>query len=84
MEQVLQQALDAETKSEAFHLMLSLVYPLELMADAERAAEILQNSHLMTDKFHFMTEPTRSAARQRAAYTRRLLNERSFSIISRG
>jgi tetratricopeptide (TPR) repeat protein len=42
--QMLSEALDAESKSEAFHLMLSLVYPLELMGDAERAGEILERA----------------------------------------
>ena len=42
--QMLSEALDAESKSEAFHLMLSLVYPLELMGDAERAGEILKRA----------------------------------------
>jgi len=50
MEQVLQEALDTESKSEAFHLMLSLVYPLELMGDAGRAAEILQRAERLADE----------------------------------
>jgi tetratricopeptide (TPR) repeat protein len=50
MERVLHQALDAESKSEAFHLMLSLVYPLELMGDVGRAAEILQRAERLANE----------------------------------
>jgi len=42
--QLLEQALDTESKAEAFHLMLSLVYPLELMGDVERAAALLERA----------------------------------------
>jgi tetratricopeptide (TPR) repeat protein len=49
MEQMLQHALDAESKTEAFHLMLSLVYPLELMGEVGRAAEILQRAEQLAN-----------------------------------
>ncbi len=49
MEQMLQQALDAESKSEAFHLMLSLVYPLELMGDTGRASEIVHRAEQLAN-----------------------------------
>lgn len=44
IDQLLEQALDAESKAKAFHLMLSLVYPLELMGDAQRAAALLERA----------------------------------------
>jgi len=44
IDQLLAQALDAESKAKAFHLMLSLVYPLELMGDAQRAAALLERA----------------------------------------
>jgi len=40
-DQLLSEALDTESKNEALHLMLSLVYPLELLGDVVRAGEIL-------------------------------------------
>jgi len=49
IDQLLTQALDAESKSEAFHLMLSLVYPLELMGDAQRAATLLDRARPLAD-----------------------------------
>lgn len=43
-DRLLAQALDAERKVEAFEMMLSLVYPLELMGDAARASELLRKA----------------------------------------
>lgn len=41
VDELLARALSEEGKIEAFHLMVSLVYPLELMGNAERAEELL-------------------------------------------
>jgi len=43
-DQLLEQALDTESKAEAFHLMISLIYPLELMGNLERASELLERA----------------------------------------
>jgi tetratricopeptide (TPR) repeat protein len=50
VDQMLSEALDAESKSEALHLMLSLVYPLELTGNAERANDILKRSRELADQ----------------------------------
>ena len=44
IDRMLNEALDVESKSDAFYLMLSLVYPLELMGNAARADEILERA----------------------------------------
>lgn len=41
IDELLVNAIDIDSRSEAFHLTLSLVYPLELMGDADRASEAL-------------------------------------------
>ncbi len=47
--QLLEQALDTESKAEAFHLMLSLVYPLELMGDVQRAAALIERAQPLAE-----------------------------------
>lgn len=44
---LLEQAIDAEMRGEAFQLILSLIYPLELMGDAQRAAELIERARLL-------------------------------------
>ncbi|PIW55259.1 MAG: hypothetical protein COW16_06860 [Sphingomonadales bacterium CG12_big_fil_rev_8_21_14_0_65_65_10] len=43
----LEQATDAEMRGEAFQLILTLIYPLELMGDAQRAAELVERAQLL-------------------------------------
>lgn len=43
-DRMLVEALDTESKAEAFNLMLALVYPLELMGDVVRATSILERA----------------------------------------
>jgi len=50
VDKMLSEALDSESKSEALHLMLSLVYPLELMGDVVRADEILERAKLLANQ----------------------------------
>lgn len=49
IDQLLQEALDNESKVEAFYLMLSLSYPVELMGDAQRAAELLDRAEPLAE-----------------------------------
>jgi len=69
IEKLLEQALDEESKSEAFHLMLSLVYPLELMGDAQRALEVLGKAQPLADALgssaKLTIEETRISSRAR-------------------
>ena len=61
---------------------MGLVFLAAPLGSYESCAQISfydrQNSHFMTDKFHFMTEPTVGVNR-RVASPPGLLNERSFS-----
>jgi tetratricopeptide (TPR) repeat protein len=43
-ERLLDSALDEERRGEAFYLMLQLVYPMELMGQADRASELLEKA----------------------------------------
>lgn len=43
-DRLLNSALDAERRGEAFSLMLQLAYPMELMGDARRATELLDSA----------------------------------------
>ncbi len=44
IDELLVNAVDTDSKTEAFHLTLSLVYPLELMGDVDRASEALSKA----------------------------------------
>lgn len=44
IDELLVYAIDTDSRTEAFHLTLSLVYPLELMGDANRASEALSKA----------------------------------------
>lgn len=46
-EQMIHDALDTESKYEALHLMISLIYPLELMGDVRRADEIIERARTL-------------------------------------
>lgn len=46
-ERVLADALDSERRSDAFRMMLSLVYPMELTGDLVRASEILNQAEAL-------------------------------------
>jgi tetratricopeptide (TPR) repeat protein len=63
IEKLLEQALDEESKSEAFHLMLSLVYPLELMGDVQRALEVLEKAQSLADTLGSSAQLTIEEAR---------------------
>jgi hypothetical protein len=49
IDQLLGEALDTESKAEAFYLMLSLSYPLELMGDAQLAADLLDRARPLAE-----------------------------------
>ncbi|MEK6334809.1 MAG: DUF4062 domain-containing protein [Acidobacteriota bacterium] len=80
MEQVLQQALDTESKSEALHLMLSLVYPLELMGDAERVPGILQRAEQLANELGESANLALAEVRVSSA-ARRGLGEKDVEIL---
>lgn len=46
-ESMLEQAQNLEQKSEALSLMLSLIYPMEMMGDAVRASELLKEAEVL-------------------------------------
>jgi len=50
IDQLITKAINTESKSEAFNLMLSLVYPLELMGDSDRAEEILKRAKILASE----------------------------------
>lgn len=50
VDQMLSEALDTESKNESLHLMLSLVYPLELTGNAERANDLLKRAKVLANQ----------------------------------
>jgi hypothetical protein len=48
IDRLLQAALDDERKAEAFELMLSLIYPLEMMGDAGAAASFVKKAAMLS------------------------------------
>jgi len=71
VDKMLSDALDVESKSEALHLMLSLVYPLELTGNAARANDILKRSKELAnhlgDSELLQVEETEISSRARRA-----------------
>jgi len=74
IDQLISEAINTESKSEAFNLMLSLVYPLELMGDVDRAEEILKRakpmaSELGESELQVLEEVELSSRVRRAMFT---------------
>lgn len=71
VDRMLSEALDAESKNESLQLMLSLVYPLELTGNAERASDILTRAtelaNQLSDTARFKVEETEVSSRARRA-----------------